>query len=143
METRLVVIKDFRDLDVYKLSNELACKVYKTTVKFPESERFGIVNQIQRAASSVGANIAEGSSRYHTKDYIKFLYIARGSLSEVLHFLTLSEMLGYIDDDLLADYDKQINSISLKINNLIAALSRQIVARSHKKPLLDSGEPYV
>ncbi len=70
------MIKDFRDLEVYQLANKLTIKVYKFIETLPSKEKYCLIDQLMRASSSVGANIAEGFGRYHTKEYIKFLYIA-------------------------------------------------------------------
>ena len=79
--------RDFTDLRVYQMSVILSADIYKLTENFPESERWGIIDQLRRASASIGANIAEGFGRYHQKDFAKFLYNARGSLNETRHFL--------------------------------------------------------
>lgn len=127
------MIKDFRDLEVYQLANQLTKDVYLLTEHFPKEERFGFVDQLRRATSSVGANIAEGSGRFHTKDFIKFLYNARGSLTEVHHFLILSSELGYVSKEELATFTGEIKVLSIKLNNLISALSKQHSTRNHNK----------
>jgi four helix bundle protein len=82
-------IKHFYDLNVWKEFNRLSVEIYKTTENFPNNEKYGITNQLRRASSSVGANIAEGFGRFHYKDKIKFYYNARGSVCEVQNFLFL------------------------------------------------------
>ena len=72
-----------KDLDVWKKSMDLVEAVYALTKSFPDDERFGLTNQIQRAAVSVPSNIAEGSARKSDKELIQFIYIALGSLSEI------------------------------------------------------------
>lgn len=129
------VIKSFKELDVYNLANDLAVRVYAETKMFPANERFGMVDQLRRAATSIGANISEGFGRYHTKDFIKFLYISRGSLMEVQHFLIFSERLGLLEAARLTELENDIITLNLKINNLIGALSKKIVARKDEKSL--------
>ena len=90
-------INCFYDLDVWKVAHELVLSIYEITAHFPQSEKYGLVSQMQRAVSSVTANIAEGFSRYHYKDKIRFYYISRGSLSEAQNFLLVSRDLSYID----------------------------------------------
>jgi four helix bundle protein len=119
----IVKIKKFEDLEVYQLSIQLTKAIYKTTENFPQKERFNITDQLIRASASIGANIAEGFGRDTTKEFIKYLYNARGSLMEVRHFINLSKELGYkiIDKDL---YQK-INILGVKLNNLIRALKKK------------------
>jgi four helix bundle protein len=117
-------IKSFTDLDIYQLSVKLVVKIYKLTKRFPSSERFGIIDQLRRAANSIGANIAEGFGRYHTKDFVKFLYNARGSLFEVNHFLIVSEHLGYLRKAKLENFNQDIHILGIKLNNLISALNK-------------------
>jgi len=119
-------INDFTDLETYQLSLDLAKEIYLLTRKLPSDEKFGIINQLKRASASVGANIAEGFGRYHTRDFIKFLYNARGSLNEVYHFLLLSRRLCYISDKDLDKFTIRIKNISVKLNNLINAIANKI-----------------
>jgi four helix bundle protein len=65
-------IKEFYDLDVWKIGHDLVMDIYRVTTTFPQEEKYGLISQIQRAASSVTANIAEGFSRYHYRDKIRF-----------------------------------------------------------------------
>lgn len=77
----------FYDLEIWKEANNLCIEIYKITKNFPKCEQFGITDQIRRATSSVGANIAEGFGKYHYKEKIRFYYNARGSVCEVQNFL--------------------------------------------------------
>ena len=76
-------IKSFKDLEVWQKAMDMVDIIYDLTNDFPDSERFGLTNQIRRAAVSVPSNIAEGSGRNNTKELIQFLFIARGSLCEL------------------------------------------------------------
>jgi len=75
--------KPHKQLDAWTTAIELAQLVYKTTDKFPAKEQFGLTNQARRAAISIPSNIAEGAARQTKKEFIQFLYIAKGSLSEL------------------------------------------------------------
>ena len=75
-------IKNHKDLDVWKKSMSLTTEIYKLTGKFQKEEIYGIVSQIRRASVSVAANIAEGAARNSQKEFVQFLYISLGSLSE-------------------------------------------------------------
>ena len=69
---------NYEELNVFKESHKFVLEIYKTTETFPNEEKFRLVNQLIRASYSIPSNIAEGNSRNTTKDYINFLYNARG-----------------------------------------------------------------
>jgi len=85
-----------KDLDVWKLSIDFVVDIYKLTESFPKSELYGLTSQIRRGAVSVPSNIAEGAAKKHTKEYIQFLYISLGSISEVEMQLIISQRIGYV-----------------------------------------------
>jgi len=89
----------WKDLEVWKKAHKLVLEIYRVTASFPNSETYGIISQLRRASSSVTANIVEGQSRNTTKEYLSFLYNARGSVEEVRYFLLLAKDLGYIKED--------------------------------------------
>jgi len=84
------MVRSHEDLDVWKLAIDLADAVYDYCKSFPTDERFGLISQLQRAAVSVAANIAEGSARESTKDFLRHLSIAQGSLAEVQTLLVIA-----------------------------------------------------
>jgi four helix bundle protein len=88
-------IRNYRDLAVWQLGMEITVKVYEATKEFPTDERFGLTSQLQGAAASVPANIAEGHARSSTKDYLRFVAIAIGSLAETATFIELAGRLNY------------------------------------------------
>jgi len=90
-------MRDYTKIRAWQLADDLAVVVYEATKSFPREEVYGITSQLRRAAVSVPANIVEGSARGTKKDYLHFLYIARGSLSETQYFLHLSQRLGYLE----------------------------------------------
>jgi four helix bundle protein len=75
--------KTHRDLDVWKVSMDLVIDLYRVTETFPKIEKYCLVTQIRRAGVSVCSNIAEGAGRFHTKEFLQFLYVSLGSVSEV------------------------------------------------------------
>ncbi|HTW78552.1 MAG TPA: four helix bundle protein [Terracidiphilus sp.] len=87
--------ESFRDLTVWKRSVELALQIYKLTAKFPDSEKFGLTNQLRRAAVSVASNIAEGYGRSTPGEYLLFLGNARGSISEVETQIVIAKALEF------------------------------------------------
>ncbi len=90
--------RDFRGLRVWQTGMELAEKVYQLSRQFPKHETYGLGGQIQRAAISIPANIAEGHARGSTKDFLRHLAIAQGSLAELETHLLLAERLNYCDE---------------------------------------------
>ena len=112
----------FKELTVWQKSHELTVSIYRTTKEFPAEEKFALVSQLRRAASSVPANIAEGFSRKTLKEYIQFLFNARGSLSEVEYFLILSTDLEYIDKKKFKNLEAQVRTVGKLLNGLINSL---------------------
>ena len=85
-----------KNLDVWKLAMECVSDIYRITKPFPVDERFGLTDQLRRAAISIPSNIAEGSSRNTKKEFVHFLYMAQGSLSEIDTQLEISVNLEYL-----------------------------------------------
>src|SRR5262245_6912707 len=93
-----MAVQHYRQLLVWQKAMNLAVLSYEITSRFPRSELFGLTRQIRRAASSVSANITEGHSRAHTKEFLNHLSMARGSLSELETHMTLSQRVGRISE---------------------------------------------
>ena len=91
-------LESYRDLEVWKISMQLAREVYQITESMPEHEIYGLTSQIRRASVSVPANIAEGYGRNHRKEYVQFLGVANGSLKELETLLLLTHDLNYLND---------------------------------------------
>ncbi len=91
-------MNSFKDLEVWKRGIDLVEDVYSLAAKFPANEQFGLVSQMRRAAVSIPSNIAEGQGRRNAKEFIQFLYIAKGSLAEIETQLIICERLGLISD---------------------------------------------
>ena len=106
-------------MEVWKVTHKLAIDIYKLTKKFPKEELFGITSQLQRAATSVSANIAEGFSRFFYKDRVRFYYQARGSISETQNFLYLAMDIGILKPDLGKDLVLRYDEARQILNGLI------------------------
>ena len=89
----------WKKLDVWKLADDLAYKVYQTTKTYPKEEQYGITSQIRRAALSIPTNIVEGYSRRSEKELSHFINISLGSLSETKYLLHFSDRLGLLTKD--------------------------------------------
>ncbi len=115
-------IKNFRDLDVWKLGKEIVLNVYRVTKEFPRDELYGLIGQMRRAGLSIPSNVAEGFNRIHNREYRQFLYIALGSCAELETQIEIALELGYLSqayhDQLLEDMDHE----SKMLRNLIKRL---------------------
>jgi four helix bundle protein len=115
-------MKSHKDLDVYKKSIEFVTSIYRITESFPKSEQFGLVSQMRRAAVSLPSNISEGAARQYRKEYIQFLYIAQGSLSEIETQLTIALSLEFIEEDVFSSICDDIIKIRQMLMGLIKYL---------------------
>ncbi|OGI07284.1 MAG: four helix bundle protein [Candidatus Margulisbacteria bacterium GWF2_35_9] len=115
-------MKSHKDLTVWKNSIILVKEIYKVTKVYPKEEIYGLTSQIRRAAVSVPSNIAEGAARHSDKEFIQFLYIALGSVSEVETQIIISNELGYITD--IRDLNQQVNAIRKMLLGLIKAVNK-------------------
>ncbi len=95
-------MRDYNKIEAWQLSDDFAVAIYEKTRLFPKEELYGLTSQIRRAAVSVAANIVEGSGRESKRDYLHFLYIARGSLSEAQYFIHLAQKLGFLTESAAA-----------------------------------------
>ncbi|KKU28756.1 MAG: S23 ribosomal protein [Candidatus Amesbacteria bacterium GW2011_GWA1_47_20] len=119
------MVNRYEDLEIYQVSVEVAIEVYRLTKKFPKEETYGIVDQLKRAVTSIGANIAEGFGRFYFKDKLVFFYHSRGSLFEVKHFLEISFRMGYITNEEKNSLFVKLNNLSVKLNNFISSIGKQ------------------
>jgi four helix bundle protein len=92
-------MRDHTKLRAFDLADKVAVLAYQMTAEFPTDERYGITSQIRRAAVSVPSNIVEGCARDSQADYLRFLYIAFGSLRELRYQLNLSSRLGFLSKE--------------------------------------------
>jgi four helix bundle protein len=119
-------IYHFEKLDVWQQSRQVVVAVYNLVKKFPVDERFGLCDQMRRAAISVPSNIAEGVSRVAVKETIHFLEIAFGSLMEVYCQLQIAMDLGYITEEEFNQIKPLIQSTSNMLNGLHRAKKNQL-----------------
>lgn len=116
---------NWRELKVWQKSHQLALEVYKVTSSFPKEEIYTLVNQLRRSAISVPANIVEGQSRNTTKEYLQFLYNARGSLEETRYHLLLSRDLNYLSPPGYEDLEVKYEEVSKMLNGLISRMKNK------------------
>ncbi len=114
----------YEKLDVWQESIVLTEDIYKLLQSFPKSELFGMISQLKRCSVSIPSNIAEGSLRGSDKEFIRFLYIALGSIGELHTQLILSEKLGYIKSN---TFDiSRIHSLRKKLYSLISSIRKNL-----------------
>ncbi len=116
-----------KKLDVWKHGHELTLLIHSTTASFPISERFGLTNQMRRAAISIPCNLAEGGSRDSPKEFIRFVEIAHGSALELEYQLQLATELGYVGPEACEPAKRLTLQVVRELYNLRRALSRAIV----------------
>jgi four helix bundle protein len=113
----------FDDLEIYQLSLNFSAAIYEVSSAFPDSERFGLTNQIRRAATSIAQNIAEGRGRGSDKDFARFLWQARGSLFEVVSALQIAQKLKFINESQFITILPNAKQLGAKITALINTLN--------------------
>ena len=128
-------IKSFEDLVVWKKAHDVVLIIYKLLEKFPKEEKYRIIDQLVRAVVSIPTNISEGFGRYTNKDYVHFLIIARGSVSEVKYLVLLSKDLRYISITEYNELKKELDDIGKMINGLINSLRNKQSNESNPKSL--------
>lgn len=115
-------VRSYRDLQVWQKAMDLVLRCYRAAKELPKEEKFGLVPQIQRAAVSVPANIAEGHGRGKTGEYLHFLGIAQGSLTELETLFLITERLGYLHRPLVTGIMEQTGEIGRMLHGLIRSL---------------------
>lgn len=115
-------MSDFKSLIVTSRVRALIVSVYQLTGAFPAAERYGLVSQMQRAAISIGANIAEGSGRGSNRELVRFLHIARGSAHELEFHLLAASDLGFVAANRTTEMLDEISQVSRMLQGLIRSL---------------------
>ena len=118
-------LKTYRDLDAWQKAMDLVVAVYKLTKQFPATEKYGLTSQIQRAAVSVPANIAEGYWRTHRGEYLHHLSVGRGSLAEVETHVTIAVRLEIIPRERGVEVWELCQAVGKTLNRLIQSLERR------------------
>ena len=119
-------MRDYKNIKAFQLADELVVEIYKITKNFPKDEIYGLTSQLRRATVSIPANIAEGASRQHKKDYLNFLYVARGSLAEAEYLLHLANKLGYLDDKDFENTVSHKQSVAKTLYGLIESVGKEV-----------------
>jgi four helix bundle protein len=117
---------NFEKLEVWQKSIDFADLIYTLTRSFPQEERFGLTNQMRRAAVSISSNIAEGSSRVSHADFARFVEIATGSVFEVVSQATIGRRQGFLSQDQYG----QLYVAAEQQGKMLSGLRRSLVAET-------------
>ncbi len=133
---------DFKKLKVWQKSHQLTLEVYKSTMAFPDRERFGLTGQLRRAAASIPANVAEGCGRGTDNELVRYVRIGLGSATELEYHLILARDLGILP---LPAYES-LNAATLEVQSMLAGLSSKIrpgprLRATSMQPRADGQEP--
>ena len=125
--------RNYKKFMIYTDSYKLALALYKLTEKFPAHEHNNLISQVRRAAVSVPVNIAEGSAKRSTKEFLNFLNIAYGSSQEIEVLIELSKDIGYINEE---DYERiyeEIDKVNRKLFAFISSTEKFVPRKSFFK----------
>ena len=114
--------QSYRDLIAWQKAMQFVAVIYRETQQFPKEERYGLTNQLRRAAVSLPSNIAEGQARFSQKEFKHFLSQARGSLVEIETQLLISQGLGYLPAKSTQDLLNAAAELGRILNGLIASI---------------------
>jgi four helix bundle protein len=117
--------KPHKKLNLWSDAVDLAQQIYKVTERFPSNEQFGLTSQVRRAAVSIPSNLAEGAARQTKKEFLNFLHIAKGSLSELDTQLEIARRLEYLDQARREALDERLEQIDRMLSDLVRSLRRR------------------
>ncbi|MDD5226962.1 MAG: four helix bundle protein [Candidatus Omnitrophica bacterium] len=121
-------VKTFKDLIVWQKAHALTLAIYRVTKTFPQDEKFGIISQLRRSASSIATNIVEGHKRNGRKDFLHFLNLADASLEETKYHLILSRDLAYLNE---SDFE-QLNLKCEEVGRILYGFQKSLKASSYR-----------
>ena len=110
------------NLKVWQVSLGFVTRIYEITREFPKEERYGLTGQMRRAAVSIPSNIAEGKGRGHPKEYMQFLYVAKGSALELMTLIHVAKNLKYLSGELAEELLKAVSEVTAMLTSLIKTL---------------------
>ncbi|HKB88967.1 MAG TPA: four helix bundle protein [Opitutaceae bacterium] len=125
--------KQFEDIEVWQLAKDVALDVYGLVKRSPLNRDFSFRDQFQRAAISIMSNIAEGLERSGTREFIHFLYIAKGSAAEVRSLVKIGGELGYLQSEEKGRLLSKLTSVSRQLAGFIKYLENDLATRSPEK----------
>jgi four helix bundle protein len=127
------LVKDFKDVKVWRKAHTIALRTYQLTRAFPREELFGLTSQIRRSAASVGANIAEGCGRRSDGEMTRFLHIARGSAVELEYHLLLARDLMLLPSSSFKALACDVDEVQRMLTSLIQRAQPIVTSRLKSK----------
>lgn len=121
-------IKSYKDLLAWQKAMDLVELVYELTRQFPREELFGLATSLRRAAVSIPSKIADGHERDNTREFIHYLSVARGALSEVETQIEVAKRLAYINEEQQAEFTRLASDTGKIVNGLMNSMERYAVA---------------
>lgn len=121
-----MIVRDYKDLIVWQKSMDLLVEVYRLVKKLPKEETYALSDQMRRAVVSIPSNIAEGKNRSSEKEYLRFLFIARGSRAEVETQLLACVRLNYLSENDVAPALNLCSEIGKMLNAMISKMSYKL-----------------
>ncbi|MDF2545611.1 MAG: ribosomal protein [Anaerosolibacter sp.] len=115
--------RKFRDMPIWKQALDVSVRIFKLTDNLPRKEDYGLTSQIRRSANSMGANIAEGFGRRHTREKTNFYVISRGSAYETIHHILYGTEIEYFCKEETSSIIKDLEGIIYEINKMIKSLN--------------------
>ena len=128
--------KSYQDLQVWQVGMDLVEQIYRLTHSFPQKELYALSNQMQRAAVSIPANIAEGHARDSTREFLRYVSIALGSLAELETYLILARRLSYLEESDISTTHSTANELGRMLRGLQKALKAKLASRTAESPHL-------
>lgn len=120
-----MTVRSYRDLEVWQKAMDLVVSCYQLTREFPKNEIYGLDGQLQRAAVSIPANIAEGRQRQHSKEFLQFLSFASGSLAELETHIQIAGRLNYVHEVQLKELLDKTAEIGRMLNGLRKSIGKK------------------
>ena len=123
-------MRNYRDLQTWNKAHNLTLELYKLSRQFPKEEIYGLTSQLRRAASSIGANLAEGCGRQSNPEFARFVRISMGSASELDYHLVLSRDLGFIENTTYGRLSKGLTEVRKMLASLLSTVEMEIQTKS-------------
>lgn len=118
-------VKSYRDLQIWQKGITFVKRIYQETTQFPDTERYGLTNQLRRATVSIPSNIAEGQARQHTGEFRQFLFYALGSIAEVETQLIIAQELGYLSVETFKSLQADAVELQKMTRSLVSHLPKR------------------
>ncbi len=123
-------MRNYRDLQTWNKAHALTLELYKMSRRFPREEIYGLTSQLRRAASSIGANLAEGCGRQSNSEFARFVKISMGSASELDYHLLLSQDLGFLEPEAYQRMSKHLTEVRKMLAALLSTVETEVHTRA-------------